>query len=56
MDTLSSDHFPEILNLFSTQESCKSAKKFMELQAFEVQVCAKTETRGLEIAFLVKIS
>ena len=26
----------------------------MELQAFEVQICAKTETRGLEIAFLVK--
>ena len=26
----------------------------MELQAFEVQVCAKTEIRGLEIAFLVK--
>ena len=26
----------------------------MKLQAFEVQVCAKTETRGLEIAFLVK--
>ena len=26
----------------------------MELKAFEVQVCAKAETRGLEIAFLVK--
>ena len=26
----------------------------MELLAFEVQVCAKTETRGLEMAFLVK--
>ena len=26
----------------------------MELQAFEVQVCAKAETRGLEMAFLVK--
>ena len=29
-------------------------QKFMELQAFEVQVCAKAETRGLEMAFLVK--
>ena len=28
----------------------------MELQAFAVQVCAKTETRGREMAFLVKIS
>ena len=28
----------------------------MELQAFKVQVCAKTETRGLEMAFLVQIS
>ena len=28
----------------------------MELPAFEVQVGAKTETRGLEMAFLVKIS
>ena len=27
----------------------------MALQAFEVQVCAKAETRGLEMAFLVKI-
>ena len=27
----------------------------MELQAFEVQVCAKAETRGLEMAFLVKV-
>ena len=26
----------------------------MELQAFEVHVCAKAETRGLEMAFLVK--
>ena len=26
----------------------------MELQAFEVQVCAKAETKGLEMAFLVK--
>ena len=26
----------------------------MELQAFEVQVCTKSETRGLEMAFLVK--
>ena len=26
----------------------------MGLQAFEVQVCAKAETRGLEMAFLVK--
>ena len=26
----------------------------MELQAFEVQVCANSETRGLEIAFFVK--
>ena len=26
----------------------------MGLQAFEVQVCAKTETRGLKMAFLVK--
>ena len=26
----------------------------MELQAFEVQVCTKAETRGLEMAFLVK--
>ena len=24
----------------------------MELQAFEVKVCAKAETRGLEMAFL----
>ena len=28
----------------------------MELQPFEVQVCVKTETRGLELTFLVKIS
>ena len=27
----------------------------MGLQAFEVHVCAKVETRGLEMAFLVKI-
>ena len=27
----------------------------MELQAFEVQVCAKAETRGLEMAFLVAV-
>ena len=27
----------------------------MELQAFEVQVCAKAETRGFEMVFLVKI-
>ena len=27
----------------------------MGLQAFEVQVCAKAETRGLEMAFLVKV-
>ena len=27
----------------------------MGLQAFEVQVCAKGETRGLEMAFLVKV-
>ena len=27
----------------------------MELQAFEVQICAKTETRGLEMAFLVTV-
>ena len=27
----------------------------MELQAFEVQVCAKAETTGLEMAFLVKV-
>ena len=27
----------------------------MELQAFEVQVCEKAETRGLEMAFLVKV-
>ena len=26
----------------------------MELQAFEVQICANAETRGLEMAFLVK--
>ena len=26
----------------------------MELQAFEVQVCAKAGTRGLKMAFLVK--
>ena len=26
----------------------------MELQAFEVQVCAKAETRGLEMAVFVK--
>ena len=26
----------------------------MELQAFDVQVCAKAETRGLEMPFLVK--
>ena len=26
----------------------------MELQAFEVQICANGETRGLEMAFLVK--
>ena len=26
----------------------------MELQAFEVQVCAKAETRGLEMAIFVK--
>ena len=26
----------------------------MELQAFEVQVCAKAETRGLKIAIFVK--
>ena len=26
----------------------------MELQAFEVQICAKAETRGLEMAFMVK--
>ena len=28
----------------------------MQLQAFEVQVCAKAETRDLEMAFLVKLS
>ena len=28
----------------------------MELQAFEVQVYAKTETRGLKMAFLEKMS
>ena len=27
----------------------------MGLQAFEVQVCAKAETRGLKMAFLVKV-
>ena len=27
----------------------------MELQVFEVQVCAKTETRGLNVAFLVTV-
>ena len=27
----------------------------MGLQAFEVQVCAKAETRGLEMAFLVNV-
>ena len=27
----------------------------MRLQAFEVQVCAKAETRGLKMAFLVKV-
>ena len=27
----------------------------MGLQAFEVQVCAKAETRGLEMALLVKV-
>ena len=27
----------------------------MGLQAFEVQACAKAETRSLEMAFLVKI-
>ena len=27
----------------------------MGLQAFEVQVCAKAETRGPEMAFLVKV-
>ena len=27
----------------------------MGLQAFEVRVCAKAETRGLEMAFLVKV-
>ena len=27
----------------------------MELQAFEVQVCEKAETRGLKMAFLVKV-
>ena len=26
----------------------------MELQAFEVQVCAKTETRGFDMDFLVQ--
>ena len=26
----------------------------MELQVFEVQICANAETRGLEMAFLVK--
>ena len=26
----------------------------MELQALEVQICAKAETRGLEMAYLVK--
>ena len=34
----------------------QTRKKFMVLQAFEVQVCAKTETRGLEMAYLVKKS
>ena len=29
-------------------------KNFIELQAFEVQICAKAETRGLKMAFLVK--
>ena len=29
--------------------------KFMELKAFEFQVCVKAETRDLEMAFLVKI-
>ena len=28
----------------------------MDLQAFEVQVCAKAETRGLKVAFLVEIA
>ena len=27
----------------------------MELQAFELQICANAETRGLEMAFLVKL-
>ena len=27
----------------------------MGLQAFEVQVCVKAETRGLKMAFLVKV-
>ena len=27
----------------------------MELQAFEVQVCAKAETRGLEMAIFVRM-
>ena len=27
----------------------------MGLQAFEVQVCAKAETRGLDMTFLVKV-
>ena len=57
MDTWSNDPFPEILNYVLTQESCKSAKNSWsykpEVQV-EVQVCAKTEIRGLEMAFLVK--
>ena len=55
MDTRSGNPFPEILNQFLTQESCRSAKKFMELQAFEVHVCGKAETGGLEMAFLVTV-
>ena len=27
----------------------------MELQAFEVEICAEAETRGLEMAIFVKI-
>ena len=28
----------------------------MGLQAFEVHICAKTETRGLEVAFFIKVT
>ena len=56
MDTWSSDPFSEILKTIFDKGILQMSQIFKVLLAFKVQVCAKTETRGLEMAFLVRFS